>query len=252
MTQAQARQVRGRISTATIVRREDMTEDLWRIWLKPADAYSFKPGQYITIGVEGIERPYSIASSPSEPEIELFIELIPLPYGELTPPLYELGVGDEVTMRPRAKGLFLLNTEYRNHLMISTVTGVTPFISMLRAYYENPRGGDRFYILEGASYHNEFGYDEELTALAAARDEVEFVPSVSRPAEDRNAGWEGETGRINTVFEKHIERFGLTPADTLIYACGHPLMIEDVKKRLAGTGFAISEERFWKEEEEVA
>ena len=74
------------------------------------------------------------------------------------------------------------------------------------------------------------------------------MPTVSRAGEARNRGWEGETGRVNTVVEKYIEKFGLTPSDTLVYACGHPGMIEDVKERLLPRGFRVEEERFWKED----
>ena len=227
-----------------------MTDDLFRIWIKSETEFTFKPGQYCTIGLEGIERPYSIASSPSEEDIELFIEAIPRPIGKLTPLLHHLKVGDEVSIRPRAKGLFVFNPDYRNHVMVSTVTGVTPFISMLRAYYENPRGGDRFYILEGASYHDEFGYDDELDQMAADHEEIIFVPSVSRPDEERNSNWSGATGRINTLVEYYLKEFDIPAEGTLIYACGHPGMIEDVRERLDGTGYAFSEERFWKEDEE--
>ena len=102
-------------------------------------------------------------------------------------------------------------------------------------------------MLEGASYHDEFGYDDELRKLASERpDVVTFVPTVSRPNEPRNEGWTGETGRVNTIVEKYIEEFGLAPEDTLVYACGHPQMIEDVKSRVKALDFAFEEERFWK------
>ncbi|MCH7739237.1 MAG: hypothetical protein IIC93_03725 [Chloroflexi bacterium] len=249
MTQTDQPAIKGRFSTATVTRRVDMTDDLFRIWFKSATEFTFKPGQYCTIGLEGIERPYSIASSPAEEDIELFIEAIPRPIGQLTPLLHKLKVGDQVTIRPRAKGLFVFEPDYRNHVMVSTVTGVTPFISMLRAYYENPRGGDRFYILEGASYHDEFGYDDELIQMAADHEEVVFVPSVSRPDEDRNNNWRGATGRINTLVQHYLKEFDIPTEGTLIYACGHPGMIEDTRQRLNGTGYAFSEERFWKDDE---
>jgi len=54
--------------------------------------FNFLPGQYATLGVEDggkrIERPYSIASSPSEDEVEFFFELVP--EGALTPQLHKL------------------------------------------------------------------------------------------------------------------------------------------------------------------
>ena len=104
-------------------------------------------------------------------------------------------------------------------------------------------------MLEGASYHDEFGYDDELTRLAAEHpDLVSFIPTVSRPNEARNNGWKGETGRVNAIVEAQVERLGLKQDDTLIYACGHPGMIEDVKARLIPKGYAVDEERFWKED----
>ena len=60
-----------------IVDRKDHTKDLWTLYLEKPDNFSFKPGQYCTIGVDGIERAYSIVSGPHEDRIELFIE----PYG---------------------------------------------------------------------------------------------------------------------------------------------------------------------------
>ena len=248
--QPQTPALKGRFTSARIVRRLDLTSDLWRIWLSPAEPFPFKAGQYCTIGTGGIERPYSIASPPAEPELELFIEHIPVPVGQLTPLLYKLQVGDQVTLRPRAKGLFVFNEGYRNHLMVSTVTGVAPFVSMLRAQLARPRPADRFFVLEGASYHDEFGYDAELREMAAAHPKrVVFIPSVSRPQDPRNSGWKGATGRINTLVEGYLKDLALPPAETCVYLCGHPLMIEDVKRRLDGSGYHIEEERFWKEEE---
>ena len=109
------------------------------------------------------------------------------------------------------------------------------------------REGFDFYVLEGASYHDEFGYDDELTKIASERpDVVTFVPTVSRPHEPRNEGWTGEKGRVNTIVEKYIAKFGLAPEDTRVYACGHPQMIEDVKARVKALDFPFEEERFWK------
>lgn len=256
--QTQTPTLRGRFTTCQITRRIDLTEDLWKIWLKPAQRFDFKPGQYCTIGAEGIERPYSIASSPDEAEIELFIELVPPPDGNLTPVLFDLSVGTELTLRPRAKGIFVFKPEFKNHVMVGTVTGIVPYVSMLRKLLNDPewnadgpikREDYSFYVLEGASYLDEFGYDDELKELANTYDNIEFFSSVSRPDESRNDGWEGANGRINTLVEDFVNQRNLEPAETVIYACGHPGMIEDVKERYAETDFHFEEERFWKDDD---
>ena len=79
-----------------------------------------------------------------------------------------------------------------------------------------------------------------------------LVATVSGPAEERNSGWKGETRRVNLIVERYIDEFEPTPDDTLVYACGHPGMIEDVKERMTAKGFRVQEERFWKQEYRAA
>ena len=57
---------------AKIMKRADFASDLWMIRVDPGGPFSFKPGQYATLGVQTpekrSERAYSIASSPLESE----------------------------------------------------------------------------------------------------------------------------------------------------------------------------------------
>jgi len=237
-------QKKKKFSQAQIVRRENLTHDLWKIWLSTSEHFEFKPGQYCTIGLNGLERPYSIVSSPKEKLIELFIELIPPPLGVLTPLLHEAKEGDIVTIRPRAKGLFTFKEEYDFHVMISTVTGVAPFVSMVRNYLRNPSEKDKFLILEGASYIDEFGYDEELQEIASKHQNIKYIPTCSRPEDPKNKNWRGEKGRVNNILSKYVDS-GLNSKNTLIYACGHPEMVNDVKRQISDE-FNFIEERFWK------
>ena len=73
-----------------VTKRIDVTEDLLIIWITKPDEYLFKPGQYCTIGIDGLERAYSIVSAPHENELELFVELVPPPDGMLTPEIWKL------------------------------------------------------------------------------------------------------------------------------------------------------------------
>ncbi len=237
------------LAETKVLRRVDLTPDLMLLWLERPEGFSFKAGQYCTIGLDGIERAYSIASAPYEEALELFIELVPLPHGVLTPRLWHLKVGDKLTIRPRAKGIFTFDPSLPNQLLVATVTGVVPYISYIRDYLHNHRNGHRFYVLQGASYCDEFAYDHELQQLAAQYpDMVTYVPTVSRPREERNRRWCAETGRVNLIVERYAEKWCLTPKDTIVYACGHPGMIEDVKARMVPRGYTFKEERFWKED----
>ena len=228
---------------ATITKRKDLSDELMLLWLAPETPFTFKPGQYCTIGLEKIERAYSIVSGPHELAIELFVELVP--DDPLTARLWKLHEGDKVSIRPRAKGLFLMDQKYTNHFVVSTVTGIVPFVSIVRSYLHREDEGHHFYILHGASYQDEFGYREELEGLATSNpDVITYVPTVSRPQEERNLGWTGEMGRVNLIVEEYLDKFGLSPESTRVYACGHPGMIEDVKVRVTPKGFKVTEERF--------
>ena len=232
--------------TARLVERRDVTEDLMVIRLETSEPFNFKPGQYCTLGLGKIERAYSIVSAPYENFLEIFVELVP--EGELTPRMWALKIGDCMSVRPKAKGLFVMGRKMHHHFMLSTVTGLAPSMSIVRQYlHDGVDEGHVFYIMYGASYADEFTYDVELNELVKNHPEtVKFVPTVSRPTEARNAKWEGVTGRVNTIAEEYLEKFDLPKDDTKVYACGHPGMIEDVKEKLTPGGWNFIEERFWK------
>jgi ferredoxin--NADP+ reductase len=237
---------------AVIARREDYDEELFGLWLQPRIPFTFKAGQYVTVGIDALERPYSIVSAPYEPLIELFIERIPNEHGgHLTPILHQQRAGDVVMIRPRAKGLFTLR-HTTHHVMVATVTGIAPYVSMIRQFLrDTPSAGSgarakRFYVLHGASYHDEFIYDRELARLSETIPHViQYVPTVSRPRDARNTTWRGVTGRANEVLEEHLNRWSLPTADTTIYLCGHPGMIDDASTRLAPRGWSIAKEQYW-------
>ena len=232
---------------AKLVERIDITEDLMIIKLEPElGPFKFKAGQYCTLGLDSIERAYSIVSAPHELLVEIFVEL--LPDGALTPLMWKMELGDCISIRPRAKGLFSMDQRVHHHFMVATVTGVAPSMSMIRSCVLEGALGHKFYVLLGASYQDELTYDKELANVASKHPHLlEFVPTVSHPNEERNSGWQGATGRVNTIVEEYLEKFDLPQEDTQIYACGHPGMIEDVKAMVTPKGWMFKEERFWKQ-----
>lgn len=241
---------------ARITKRVDFAPDLWMIRVDPAAEFVFAPGQYATLGVERdsrrVERPYSIVSSPHEKELEFFFELVP--NGQTTPPLYDLQLGDQVFLRKVAKGRFTLETEQpdrTNHLMVSTVTGVAPFVSYVRTLFKDWREGrfsgtHKLYLLNGASRSWEFGYREELENIAAEAPWFRCIFTVSRPWEDET--WRGEVGRVDELIRKYADQWGCTGANTIAYVCGHPEMVEHGKGILKRAGFKkenMKEEVYW-------
>src|SRR5947207_13911393 len=93
---------------AEITKRVDFAPDLWMFRIRSGGEFNFVPGQYATLGVENngkrLERPYSIASSPAEDEVEFFFELVP--QGALTPILHKMQPGHQTPMRSAHKAKF--------------------------------------------------------------------------------------------------------------------------------------------------
>lgn len=230
-----------------IIQRVDLSDCMLKLWILKPENYSFKPGQYCTIGVDGIERAYSIASSPDENFLELFVELVE--HGELSSIICEMKVGDKLTLRPKAKGLFQIkDTNYNNYLLICTVTGIVPYVSYVRYFLNNNSSNMKFHILQGSSYMDELGYSEELSTISKDYpDFVTYQPTISRPKDIRNEEWNGKTGRVNIIAENYINQKQLNIDNTIVYACGNPDMIIDIKEKLGqNKGFKVLEERFWK------
>jgi len=241
---------------AQISKRVDFAPDLWMFRIRSEGEFNFLPGQYATLGVEDsgkrVERPYSIASAPSEDEVEFFFELVP--EGALTPLLHKMQPGDQLLMRKSPKGRFSLDTERgrTNHLLISTVTGVAPFVSYVRSLCNDWKGGrydgtHKLYLLNGASRPWEFGYLDELRQFALEVPWFTYVPTVSRPWDHEE--WTGEIGRADDVLRKYADQWGIDASNSLAYLCGHPAMIEHSKAILKRLGFtekgAIKEEVYW-------
>jgi ferredoxin/flavodoxin---NADP+ reductase len=240
---------------AHVTCRRDIAPDLWILRLDPGGKFNFVAGQYATLGLptsdSRIERPYSIASSPYEAELEFFLELVP--HGGLTPLLHKLQPGADLTLRKTPKGLFTLDVKssHRKHLLVCTVTGVAPYTSYIRTLYADWKenrfpAGMQLFLIQGASRSWEFGYREELEAITAGVPWLTFVPTISRFWED--AAWTGERGRVEDVLRKYVDLWQLTAADTTAYFCGHPLMMEHGTGILERAGFpkaSIKREAYW-------
>jgi ferredoxin--NADP+ reductase len=253
--------------TATITSRREISADLWAIRVETGAPFPFAAGQYATLGLPGaeglIERAYSIVSSPYEQELEFFIELVPA--GALTPLLYRLHVGDTMSVRRAPKGRFLIDVSSgpagapspeprlpavarsaevavpKDHLCLCTVTGVAPFVSLVRTLARDAQDGKfpgdrRLFLIQGASQSAELGYHDELVQLARDLPWLTYVPTVSRPWDD--PGWSGEVGRVDDVIRKYADQWFADPTQGMAHLCGHPSMIEHGKAILGRRGWA--------------
>ncbi|CAN5614554.1 ferredoxin--NADP reductase [soil metagenome] len=239
---------------ATLIRREDHTSDLATFWVRfDGEPTPFEPGQYMTIGVYAddklVQRPYSVASDPivaGTEGYELYVRLVPAL--RFTTLLWRMPVGHHMRMIG-PKGRFLLEPDDdRTHLFVSTGTGIAPFISMCRQLMAQARPR-RTIMLHGCSYVEELGYRELMEFwIREGAYPLTYVPTISRPTDARNAGWEGYTGRAEAVIMDVCKANGLRPERTVVYICGNPDMILNVESQLMDAGFPelhVKKELYW-------
>lgn len=241
---------------ATLVERVAVTDELAIFRVATGEPFTFQPGQFATLGLAGeeklVERAYSIASAPEESLLEFFIERVP--EGRLTPSLFDLKIGDALSVRRRFSGRFVLDRTREVHLMCATVTGVAPFVSILRSHalaLKNRAASApklKFLLLHGASRSPEFAhYLEELRAMQKAGEvDVEYVPTVSRHHEDEV--WTGEVGRVEDVLRKYADKLPLAGERVAAYLCGNPHMIANARGvllRARVTPERIHEEKYY-------
>lgn len=186
------------------------------ISLKPLNkALSFKAGQFIFIhfpksAVGAESHPFSIVSSPSEPELRLAIKDL----GDYTSKLEMLKVGDRALVEGPYGVFTNKNTEYKDQIWMAGGIGVTPFVSM--ALSLTPEDGahiDFFYCVKNME---EAVYSDLLKSIA------------QDPAKGLNLHifCSEERGRIDAEYIQ-TEAGHLSNKD--IFMCAPPVMIHSLR-----------------------
>ena len=240
---------------ATLVERIelDTTLVIFRILpdtLPAAGKPWFLAGQYVTIGLGGVQRAYSIASSPEDRRwLEFYVRYARDPATEspLTHLLFKLPVGERLHIGEKLAGRFTLERtaagDGRRTLFVAAGTGLAPFVSMVRRAVG---AGDaatlgRIRVLHGVSHPHELGYRDVLED-AAARFGLRYLPTVSRASE--HPEWTGLTGRVESLLDPgRLDELDLHPARTLVYVCGFKNTIVGSVLRLLGRGYVPEDRR---------
>ncbi len=250
---------------ATLVHREDLTPSLAIFRFELGEGVpDFEAGQFITLGIptqaRTIWRAYSICSPPDvKDHVELYIRLVERPNpGRFTSRLWPMKLGDRVRWR-KPRGAFKLverrkdgSPDERRLALIGGGTGLAPFLAFVQ--HLERRGSTREVVLcHGASHVDELGYRAFLEDMDRRLPHFHYLATISRPAEERNAGWAGYTGRVETLMQRPadggpspLERAldaPLAPEDSCIYACGLHGTVDSVLECAGALGFRTHRNR---------
>lgn len=251
---------------ATVVSKKLLNDYLLILEIKPDDQpYHFKPGQYASIGVRGtskvveqatnqdeiklikevIQRAYSIASSNTSPTLEFYLALVA--HGQLTPRLFALAEGDRLYVSKKAVGIFTLEKvpPTKHLLLMSTGTGLAPYISMLRSQFDWSLG-QKVILMHGVRHEKDLGYRSELENLARTQKDFFYIPVLSAK-EEVEPTWNGMRGYLqNLIFSPTLEeqtQIAITPENIEVFICGNPAMIEASIEKLKEKDFILAKGR---------
>ena len=215
---------------ATITSIHRMTPRVKQFVLRADEPFEFEPGQHTTVRFERddpdesedeqVVRPYTATNTPGNDRITLAIKR----YDDGTASVYmhEREVGDTVTLGDLGGNLTLRDTD-EDVVFVSTGTGITPMVAMVKQYLET--GTDEAHFFYGEKTQESIMYRETLDQLAAEHDRLSVVYSLS------DADWNGPTGHVQSHLDDRLD--GL---DRDFYVCGVPEMVVDTKDHLDELG----------------
>ncbi|OAM52434.1 ferredoxin--NADP(+) reductase [Methylovorus sp. MM2] len=214
------------------------------------DALRFENGQFVMIGLDvngkPLMRAYSIASANYAEHLEFFS--IKVPNGPLTSRLQHLKVGDEVLVSRKPTGTLLLSDlkPGKNLYLLSTGTGLAPFISLI----QDPETYERFekvILVHGVRRVNDLAYEEFITKELPQNEffgeqvqkQLIYYPTVTREP----FKYEGRLTDLmaNGKLYADIGLPPLNPETDRAMLCGSPGMLEDTCKILDAAGLKVSE-----------
>lgn len=217
---------------------EQLTHDIkgLRLDLPAGEEIKFKAGQYVQLHTrpydkvrESVFRAYSIASVPSERQaVELIVRQVP--QGICTTYVHtQLDEGDSVTISG-PYGDFYLRGECRELVMIAGGSGLAPIRSIILDVLEKGLDLEMSFFF-GAVTKRDLYYLDYFARLEEENKNFRFIPALSAP--EPQDEWQGETGLITEVVDRHVA----DAEDKEAYLCGSPGMINACLDVLGKKGF---------------
>jgi ferredoxin-NADP reductase len=218
----------------------DETHDVKSFFFRsPAGhAFSFEPGQFITLELEidgeTVNRCYTISSAPTRPHT-ISITVKRVPGGKVSNWLHDnLHAGVAVRVLGPAGEFTCARHPARKYLFLSAGSGITPLMSMSRAHHELGEDRDIVFV-HSARTPDDIIFARELDLIAA--NQRHFRTSFVCERVGARTHWSGITGFLTLPLLRLI-----APdfAEREIFTCGPAPYMKAVRDLLDEAGFERS------------
>jgi ferredoxin--NADP+ reductase len=222
------------------------TDRLFSFTTTRSPAFRYDSGQFTMVGIpvdgKPLLRAYSIVSPHYADQLEFLS--IKVPNGPLTSRLQHLKVGDRVLIGKKATGTLLADNLLpgRNLYLLSTGTGLAPFMSIVKdpAVYER---FDKIILCHGVRHIADLAYaDEIMHALPndefigeLVREKLLYYPAVTREAFQHRGRLTLLMGEGRIAADLHLPT--VDAAHDRIMICGSPEFLNNITTLLRSKSF---------------
>ncbi|MDH5218449.1 MAG: FAD-binding oxidoreductase, partial [Gammaproteobacteria bacterium] len=218
----------------TVVEKFQLADDVMCLRLSNIDGFEYHAGQFVNIYKdERVSRSYSLASVPGvDAFLEFHIKL--LPNGLVSSWVHDdLKPGDTLKISDAKGNSFYINDDLqKDMLLIGTGTGLAPLYGVIRDALKQGHTG-QIHLYHGSRDSTGLYLVDELHALAAAHENLHYVPCVSGESSDSKF----VAGRANELaLEQHKAMKGWR-----VFLCGNPDMIEKTKLKVYLAGASLND-----------
>ena len=236
--------------TGRVIENRHWTQNLFSLRVDGARP-AFQAGQFVRIaldiGGERVARAFSFVNPPDDPVLEFYGVVVP--EGPLSPRLARLQADDALYVASNPAGFLVLSEvpDVETLWLVSTGTGLAPFLSILRAEALWRRFRN-VVLVHAVRYANELTYRDLIRSTPAR-----YVTFVSREGAPGSLA-----GRIPAaIADGRLEAAAglpLTPQTSHVMLCGNPQMLKDATAALMNRGMRkhrrrapghITVESFW-------
>jgi len=222
-------------------------EHLFSFAVTRPPSFRFRSGEFVMLGLPGEKRPllraYSIASASYADELEFLS--IKVPDGPLTSRLCHIQAGDQLYLGRKPTGTLVADalTPGRRLFLLSTGTGLAPFLSIVR----DPDIYDSFgqiVLVHSVRRVDDLANRAELESQLAGDPLVQdqallqfhYLPTVTREP-FRTTGRIGHLIDTGRLFDKLGGPPQFDPETDRVMLCGSMAMIRDLSAQLDALGF---------------
>lgn len=171
---------------------EKLNDFLYRIFLQPQQAVSYKAGQYVSVVMgEKDKRHFSIANAPSAELIELHIGATP-ENSYAMQVIEKMQSEGQVDVEIANGDAYLRETSTRPIILMAGGTGFSYVKSLLEHIVElklpNP-----VYLYWGVKEYAHFYFEDEASSWAKEHQNIHFHPVIELPEQE----WQGHQGYVH-------------------------------------------------------